>query len=85
MTSDFVLKVTNLKVRIDNQNIIDNLSFQVKSGDVITILGPNGAGKTILLRTLLGLLPHEGEIEWKSGIKLGYVPQKRMKNIEIIF
>jgi len=74
--NDFVLKVKDLKVRIDGENIIDNLSFQVKSGDVITILGPNGAGKTVLLRTLLGLLPHEGEIEWKSGIKLGYVPQR---------
>ncbi len=76
MTNDFVLKVKNLTVRIDSQNIIENLSFQVKSGDVITILGPNGAGKTVLFRTLLGLLPHEGEIEWKSGIKLGYVPQR---------
>jgi|GEM_PF-2966847 len=76
MTNDFVLKVKNLTVRMDSQNIIENLSFQVKSGDIITILGPNGAGKTVLLRTLLGLLPHEGEIEWKSGIKLGYVPQR---------
>ncbi|HBR21528.1 MAG TPA: hypothetical protein DD713_03010 [Nitrospiraceae bacterium] len=52
MGNDLVLKVTNLNVRLDNQNIIENLSFQVKRGVVITILGPNGAGKTILLRTL---------------------------------
>jgi zinc transport system ATP-binding protein len=76
MANDFVLKVKNLEVRIDGQAIIENLSFQARNGDVITILGPNGAGKTVLLRTLLGLLPYEGEIEWKSGIKLGYVPQR---------
>jgi zinc transport system ATP-binding protein len=58
------------------KNVIEDPSFEVKKGDVITLLGPNGAGKTVLLRTLLGLLPHEGEIEWKSGIKLGYVPQR---------
>jgi len=76
MENHFILKVKKLTVGLDNQNIIENLSFQVKRGDVITILGPNGAGKTILLRTLLGLLPHEGEIEWESGIKIGYVPQR---------
>jgi zinc transport system ATP-binding protein len=76
MGNDFVLKVKNLKVRMDSQNIIENLSFQVKRGNVVTILGPNGAGKTVLLKTLLGLIPYEGEIEWKSGIKIGYVPQR---------
>jgi zinc transport system ATP-binding protein len=76
MGNDLVLKVTNLDVRLDNQPIIENLSFQVKRGDVITILGPNGAGKTVLLKALLSLLPYKGEIEWKSGIKIGYVPQR---------
>lgn len=76
MTNDLLLKVKNLKVRIDNQNIIENLSFQVKRGHAVTILGPNGAGKTVLLRTLLGLIPYQGEIEWASDIKIGYVPQR---------
>ncbi len=77
MTVDnFLLQVKNLSVRIDNQNIVENLSFQVRRGDVITILGPNGAGKTVLLKTLLGLLPHEGEILWQPNIKIGYVPQR---------
>lgn len=76
MENDFILKVKNLRVRLDNQNIIENLSFQVKRGDVVTILGPNGAGKTVLLKALLGLLPYKGEIECKSGIKIGYVPQR---------
>lgn len=39
-------------------------------------MGPNGAGKTILLKALLGLIPHQGEIHWKKGIKIGYVPQR---------
>jgi zinc transport system ATP-binding protein len=76
MENHFILKVKKLKVGLDNQNVIENLSFQIKRGDVVTILGPNGAGKTVLLRTLLGLIPYEGEIEWQSDIKIGYVPQR---------
>jgi zinc transport system ATP-binding protein len=61
---------------LDHQSIIENLSFEVKKGEVLTMLGPNGAGKSVLLKTLLGLLPCKGEIEWAKGIKIGYVPQR---------
>jgi zinc transport system ATP-binding protein len=76
MKNDLILKVRNLDVILDRQAIIENLTFEVHRGDVLTILGPNGAGKSVLLRTLLGLLPYEGEIEWAKGIKMGYVPQR---------
>lgn len=71
-----ILKVKNLNVRLGNEEIIKDLSFEVEKGDVLTVLGPNGAGKTVLLKTLLGLLHHQGEIHWMSGIKIGYVPQR---------
>lgn len=76
MQNDLILKVTDLGVELEGEKIINNLSFEVKRGDVLTILGPNGAGKTVLLKTLLGLLPHKGEIKWKKNIKIGYVPQR---------
>jgi zinc transport system ATP-binding protein len=76
MGNGFILKVRNLNVRLDHQSIIENLSFEVKKGDVLTILGPNGAGKSVLLKTLLGLVPYKGEIEWAKAIKTGYVPQR---------
>lgn len=73
---NLILKVKNLNVELDKDKIIKDLSFEVKKGDVLTILGPNGAGKTVLLRTLLGALPHKGEIEWAEEVRIGYVPQR---------
>ena len=76
MPENIILKVTNLNVRLENEEIIKDLSFEVKRGDVLTVLGPNGAGKTVLLKTLLGVLPYKGEIKWEKGVKIGYVPQR---------
>ena len=74
--SKVILRVKNLKVELDNEKIIEDLSFEVKEGEILTILGPNGAGKTVLLRALLRLLPYKGEIEWEKEVKIGYVPQR---------
>jgi len=76
MKNGLILEVKNLSVVLDNQSIIENLSFEVEKGDVLTILGPNGAGKSVLLKTLIGLLPYKGEIEWAKELKIGYVPQR---------
>jgi zinc transport system ATP-binding protein len=76
MKNGLILKVKDLNVLLNHQSIIENLSFEVKKGDALTILGPNGAGKSVLLKTLLGLIPYRGEIEWAKAIKIGYVPQR---------
>jgi len=70
-----ILEVKNLKVELGGEEIIKNLSFEVKEGEILTILGPNGAGKTVLLKTLLGFLPHQGEVLWQKKTKIGYLPQ----------
>jgi zinc transport system ATP-binding protein len=74
-SNGYILKVSNLTVRLQNQLIIENLSFQVKKGITLAIFGPNGAGKTTLVKALLNLVPYEGKIEWEEKVKIGYVPQ----------
>jgi zinc transport system ATP-binding protein len=71
-----VLQVSDLKVTLESRVVVANLSFTVRRGEILTILGPNGAGKTVLLRALLGTLPYEGSIKWKTGTRIGYVPQR---------
>ncbi len=71
-----ILDVKDLTVRKGNHKILDRISFEVNAGDTLAVIGPNGAGKTTLFRALLDLIPYDGQIKWKQGIKVGYVPQK---------
>lgn len=70
-----LLEVKNLNVTLDKDKIVENLSFHVKSGELLTIMGSNGAGKSVLFKTLLGFLPYTGSIIWHQKTKIGYLPQ----------
>jgi ABC-type Mn2+/Zn2+ transport system ATPase subunit len=72
---NYILKVANVGVTLQNQILLDHISFKVEKGTTLAIVGPNGAGKTILLKTLLGIVPHSGSIDWTEKVKIGYVPQ----------
>lgn len=74
--SDKILVVESLTVIKNSHKILDNISFEVEKGETVAIIGPNGAGKTTLFKALLNLIPYEGKVEWKSDVKIGYVPQK---------
>ena len=71
-----MLEVKHLSVRLEDRAIVEDLSFELKPGERLSILGANGAGKTVLLKALLNLLPHQGEIVWAPDVRIGYVPQK---------
>ncbi len=74
--ADLVLEVNHLTVTLGRSPILSDVSFAVGRGDTLAIIGPNGSGKTVLLRALIGALPHEGTIRWAQGTRVGYVPQK---------
>ena len=81
--SDELLRVSKLGVVLDEKVVLHDLSFSLGAQETLVILGPNGAGKTVLLRALLGLLPHQGDVVWKKGITRGYVPQRIPLNPEL--
>ncbi len=50
-----MLELNNLHVDIGNLKIIQGVSLEVKSGEVVSLMGANGAGKTTLMRAISGL------------------------------
>jgi len=71
-----MLEVRNLSVVLNGRQILEHVSFRVERGEALAIIGPNGAGKSVLLRALLKLEPYRGEIRWREGVQIGYVPQR---------
>jgi ABC-2 type transport system ATP-binding protein len=82
------LTVNQIKKQYAQVLAVDDLSFEVKSGEIFAMLGPNGAGKSSTIRMLIGLTyPDAGEICYSDsqGKKLaqlvsadfGYLPEER--------
>jgi len=59
-----VLEVSHLSKKIGGRDIIKNLSFSIKAGEIFGFLGPNGAGKTTTIRMMVDLIAmDEGTIQ----------------------
>jgi lipooligosaccharide transport system ATP-binding protein len=86
-----VLRVSDLRKRYGELEVVRGLSFSIRRGECFALLGPNGAGKTTTLRCCLGLIdPDGGQIELvgepvpksarQARIRVGVVPQ--MDNLD---
>lgn len=84
-----LLSVKNLHAKIEGQQVVEDVSFQVPANGVTAVLGRNGVGKSSTLKALLGLIERTGEVSFdgkridglpthriiRQGI--GYVPEDR--------
>lgn len=61
------LYAEKLEMVYDEKKVLDQVSFDVKSGEFLSILGPSGCGKTTILRILIGLLKPTGGKIVKDG------------------
>ncbi|PEL12088.1 ABC transporter ATP-binding protein [Bacillus sp. AFS017336] len=67
MNQDVVLELKNVNKTIKNQEIIKDISFDLRQGEVLGLLGPNGSGKTTTMRMIVGLMSiTSGEIYIKG-------------------
>jgi len=84
-----MLEVANIAVHYGDAVAVDNVSLAVGRGEWVSLIGPNGAGKTSVIKAILGLVPHAGNVHvdnqdlstlapWqRQAHGLGYVPEGR--------
>ena len=90
MTKNSILKIKNVSSGYGSTVIVNNLSFEVDQGQILSITGSNGMGKTTLMKTIMGLIhAREGKVifknaditnsspDYRSKSGIGYVPQGR--------
>jgi len=76
MVNESIITVKNLSKKFNGLTAVDNISFEVKKGEIFAFLGPNGAGKTTTIKMLTTLLhPTAGEIKIN-----GYDPVNEQKD-----
>ncbi|MDD2907968.1 MAG: ABC transporter ATP-binding protein [Candidatus Gracilibacteria bacterium] len=79
-----ILEVKNINKTLSKKQVLFDVNFSVKAGEIYGFLGPNGAGKTTTMKTILGLIEAEsGEImifghkglTLESKKKIGFMPE----------
>lgn len=78
------LEIRSVAYELGNRRLLDDVSFDVKDGEFLSILGPSGCGKTTLLRIIIGLLePTSGTLH-KDGADITAAPASE-RGMGIVF
>ena len=83
------IEIKALTVRYGDHVALENVSLEIKHPSFVVVIGPNGAGKTTFLKSLLDLIPYEGEIRIfgkkprEMRNRMSYLPQRERINTNI--
>jgi thiamine transport system ATP-binding protein len=72
-----MLAARDVVVRFGERTVLDRVSLEVATGEVVALLGPSGAGKSTLLRVIAGLLVADGGSVWLDDRDITHVPSHR--------
>ena len=78
------LTIKNIHKSYNGKTILDDISFEVYSGEFLSILGPSGCGKTTLLRILIGITDQDGGRITKDGVDISHLSADK-RGMGIVF
>ena len=70
-----LLTVENLSVKIDDETILENISFILRPGDKTALIGQNDIQTTALIRAIMGDIDYEGTVKWGVTTSRSYLPK----------
>ena len=79
-----MLAAREITVRFGERTVLDHVSLEVATGEVVALLGPSGAGKSTLLRVIAGLLTADAGSVWLDGRDVSALPSHR-RHIGLVF
>lgn len=72
-----ILSASHIQLVRQHKTVLNDISLNLKTGQIITLIGPNGCGKSTLIKVLLGLeKPDAGTVTRQAGLRIGYMPQR---------
>jgi len=80
-----LLSAHGLRKKYKARPVVEDVSFEVKSGEVVGLLGPNGAGKTTCFYMIVGLVPSEGGDVYIEDAKLTHLPMHRRARLGLSY
>ena len=79
------LKASNLKKRYKSRTVVQDVSLEVQSGEVVGLLGPNGAGKTTCFYMMVGLVRLDGGSIGLDGTEISKFPIHRRARLGLSY
>lgn len=80
-----MLEIKNVSGGYDQKLVVQNVSFQVKKGEMLGILGPNGSGKSTLLKLISGILPMKsGEVLIEDKTLQSFASKELAKKMAVL-
>jgi len=80
--SEFIVEVQNLSLKIQNKQILKNISFSILTNETVAIVGESGSGKTLTALSLIGLIPNKSFI---SSNKMSFLNKSLTNNSEKVW
>ena len=80
---DSLLRVEHVTISYNGKPVVQDVSFELKQGEILGIVGESGSGKSTVIKAIMGLLGEEGLVTegdiWYKGENLTSMSEKKLR------